>query len=116
MALFLATRRRDAARATLLIERELQKRRDVFTLDAHAWALFAAGRISEAKQRMDEALAAGTVDGRLFLHAAAIEQEYGNHQHAQKWAEKAATVRAMLLPSEGVELDRVRARVAGRSN
>jgi tetratricopeptide (TPR) repeat protein len=52
--------------------REIGRRRDIFTLDAYAWALSAAGRHREAKAAMDEALAVGTVDSRIRGHARVI--------------------------------------------
>ena len=72
LALFLATRRADVTNAVALAERELQTRADVFSLDALAWSLVAAGRTAEAQVTMTRALAEGTEDGRLFLHAGVI--------------------------------------------
>ena len=72
LALFLATRRAAVTKAVALAERELQTRADIFSLDALAWSLVAAGRTAEAQVTMTRALAEGTEDGRLFLHAGVI--------------------------------------------
>ena len=72
LALYLSTRREDGGKAVDLARREAENRSDVFTLDALAWALVSAGQMREASALMDRALAEGTEDGRLFLHAAVI--------------------------------------------
>jgi tetratricopeptide (TPR) repeat protein len=105
-ALYLASRRTDAAKAIALAEEELQARADVFTLDAHAWTLAASGRIDEAREAMGRALAEGTADARLFLHAGVINAAAGRHREARQWLRKAERLRATLLPSEAAELAR----------
>jgi tetratricopeptide (TPR) repeat protein len=107
VALFLSTRGSDAARALDLARREMTTRSDVFTLDSLAWALRAAGRLDEATDVMTKALAAGTEDGRLFLHAATIAAANGRHADAGRWARKAHSLRFTLLPSELDLLGRV---------
>jgi tetratricopeptide (TPR) repeat protein len=105
LALFLATRQRDSSRAVALAERELSVRADVFTHDAHAWALFSAGRSAEAGAAMERALAEGTRDARLFLHAASIAAANGRRADARGWLRKAEALKFTLLPSE---LDQLR--------
>jgi tetratricopeptide (TPR) repeat protein len=100
LALYLATRNQDVDRAVALAREELKKRADVLTLDALAWALTRAGQIDEASAVIARALAEGTEDGRLFLHAAAIAAASGRPQDAARWARKAQTFRFTLLPSE----------------
>ena len=100
VALYLSTRREDVGRAVALAREELQKRSDIFTLDALAWALARAGNIDEASALMTRALAEGTEDGRLFVHAAAIAAAAGRSEDAARWARKARTFRFTLLPSE----------------
>ncbi len=100
LALYLSTRREDAAKAVDLARTELKNRGDVFTLDALAWALARAGKVDEAATYMNRALAEGTQDGRLFLHAAAIAAAGGRQADAARWARKARTFRFTLLPSE----------------
>jgi tetratricopeptide (TPR) repeat protein len=100
VALYLATRQMDVDKAVDLARAELEKRNDVFTLDALAWALARTGRIEEASTVMSRALVEGTQDGRLFLHAAAIAAAGGHPNDAARWARKAQMNRFTLLPSE----------------
>jgi tetratricopeptide (TPR) repeat protein len=107
LALFLATRRTESSKAINLAEQELKTRQDVFTLDALAWALFAGGRVDEARGFMTRALGEGTRDGRLFLHAAAIAAAAGDGREAARWRARAEETRSMLLPSERTILARL---------
>jgi tetratricopeptide (TPR) repeat protein len=104
-ALFLATRQRDPAQAIALAERELTVRGDVFTHDALAWALASAGRLDEAQRHMTLALAAGTRDARLFLHAASLARAARRPAETRRWLQKARPLAATLLPSERDLLD-----------
>jgi hypothetical protein len=49
---------------------------------------------------MTRALAEGTEDGRLFLHAAVIAAADGRRADAARYARKAHALRFTLLPSE----------------
>jgi tetratricopeptide (TPR) repeat protein len=100
LALYLSTRRADTGHAVELARRELERRRDVFTLDSLAWALASSGQLDEAATLMTQALAEGTADGRLFLHAAVIAAAGGRAADAARWASRARTLRFTLLPSE----------------
>ena len=76
-------------------------RRDVFTEDARAWALAAAGRLDEARAAMDRALCQQhTKDARLFLHAGVIAASTGRRADARHWLAQADALRSTLLPSE----------------
>ena len=100
LALFLATRGESAETALALTERELLQRADIFTHDARAWALAAAGHIDEAHATMTRALAENTHDARLFLHAGLIAASAGRPAEARTWLAKADELRSALLPSE----------------
>ena len=100
VALYLATRGEDESTALSLADAELELRADVFTLDARAWALAASGRTADALTAIQPALAEGTEDARLFLHAGVIHAAAGNRREASRWLDKAARLRSMLLPSE----------------
>jgi tetratricopeptide (TPR) repeat protein len=104
LALYLATRRTDPEKALALAEEELRTRADVFTLDAHAWALAAVGRVAEARQVIERAMAEGTEDARIFLHAGVIHDAAGQRREAIRWLSKAERLSATLLPSEAREL------------
>jgi hypothetical protein len=105
LALYLATHNRDVERAVRLAEQELANRGDVFSHDAMAWALAAAGRVSEAQQHLNQALSEGTTDARLSLHAGVIAALNGDQKQASKWLNAAAATQQMLLPSERAQLD-----------
>lgn len=64
--------RRRPAEALRIAEGEVARRRDVYTLDAYAWALAANGRLADARRAMDEALAVGVRDPRIRRHAEVI--------------------------------------------
>ena len=104
LSLFLATRQQDAERAVRLAKQELTNRQDVFTHDALAWALAAAGRVTEAQQHITQALSEGTADPRLHLHAGVIAALNNDRKSAKRWLEKASTAQQMLLPSERAQL------------
>ena len=54
--------------------KDLDLRRNFSTLAALAWALYRAGQFLEARELMDEALASGAKDARLFKTAGMIYQ------------------------------------------
>jgi tetratricopeptide (TPR) repeat protein len=104
MALFLATRHESPETALRLARAELDSRCDVFTHDALAWSLAAAGNVVEAQNEMQRALAEGTQDARLFFHAGVIASQAGNAADAERWFRKASELSHLLLPSERDEL------------
>ena len=63
-------------------------RQDVFTLDAHAWALAANGQIAHAREVMARAVGQGTEDGRLFLHVVGLRPAAGRRAEARRWLKK----------------------------
>jgi tetratricopeptide (TPR) repeat protein len=100
LALFLTTRGERFDTALYLAEQETNVRRDVFTLDALAWALAATGRANEARNQIQNALAEGTEDARLFYHAGSILARNGQKQEAKIMLHRAKAMKQMLLPSE----------------
>ena len=114
-ALYLATRGENVELATRLSEKELDCRSDVFTHDALAWSLAATGRVQEARERMEMALAEGTQDARLFFHAAVISTRCGRPLEAGAWLEKTGKLVHLLLPSERKQFQTVAARLANQT-
>lgn len=112
-SIYLATRGEDATLAVRLAEEELKQRQDVFTHDALAWALAAAGRIEEARTQVELALAAHTQDARLWFHAAVIAARAGQSDAAQERFARAAGMMNLLLPSEQNELLKLAETLAG---
>nr|MBA3913305.1 hypothetical protein [Terriglobales bacterium] len=64
--------------ALRVAEREYSWRKDVYTIDAYAWALHVNGRDSEALKQMERALAVGVRDPPMLLHAGEIAIGLGN--------------------------------------
>jgi tetratricopeptide (TPR) repeat protein len=104
LALYLATRHESPETALRLARAELDARGDVFTHDALAWSLAAAGKLTEAHTEMQRALAEGTQDARLFFHAGIIASQAGHSAEAERWLRKASELSHLLLPSERNEL------------
>jgi tetratricopeptide (TPR) repeat protein len=104
LALFFATRHENPGTALRLARTELDSRSDVFTHDALAWSLAAAGNLAEAYNEIQRALAEGTEDARLFFHAAVIASKAGYEADAERWLRKASELSQLLLPSERNEL------------
>jgi tetratricopeptide (TPR) repeat protein len=61
-------------RALELAEGELQFRRDIYSYDALAWALYTNHRYQEAQEAMDKALKLGTPEPQFKQHAQAIAE------------------------------------------
>jgi tetratricopeptide (TPR) repeat protein len=110
-ALYLATCGESVDTAVTLTQDELKTRRDVFTLDAAAWALASTGRTGEARDLIRLAVAEGTNDARLFYHAGSIASLDGDRLEAKKWLIRADRLKQMLLPSERSRLKLLLARV-----
>jgi len=62
------------AEALKLAATEYESRKDIFTCDSLAWALYKNGRIAEAKNVIKEALRTGSKDQRINDHAIKINQ------------------------------------------
>jgi tetratricopeptide (TPR) repeat protein len=65
---------RNLPEALTLATREYETRKDIFTCDSFAWALFKNGRVQEAKTIIDEALRTGSKDTRINSHADTISK------------------------------------------
>ena len=115
LSIFLATHQHDVERAVRLAEQELTNRGDVFSHDALAWALAAAGRPSEAQQQMNQALSEGTADARLYLHAGVIATLNGDNSRATRWLKAATAIQQMLWPSERTQLETWRQKIRHNS-
>jgi len=98
---------RKPAEAVRIAAIERAHRGDVFTLDAHAWALSAAGRHAEARREIDRALAVGIRDATMLYHAGTIASRQGDRQAARTHLEASLAVNPRSPVAE-----RVRAEVA----
>jgi len=71
--------------ALAIAEREIARRRDVFTRDAFAWALHRSGKSAEARPEIEAALAVGVKDARMLYHAGAISAASGERERATRY-------------------------------
>jgi len=69
---------------------EREQRKDVFTCDLLAWALFKNGDMPAAKAAMKETLRLGTKDARISYHAGMIFSASRSQSAAKKYLKQAA--------------------------
>jgi tetratricopeptide (TPR) repeat protein len=72
LILYYADYAKQPGKALEVAQREIARRRDVFTLDCYAWALHVNGQDKEARKQIESALKVGIRDARLFRHAGEI--------------------------------------------
>lgn len=64
----------EPAEALEVAQRELERRRDVLTLDCYAWALAANGQYEAAQEQIQKALRVGVKDPKILAHARFIAE------------------------------------------
>jgi tetratricopeptide (TPR) repeat protein len=106
LARLLAARGR-AGDALAAAERAATLRRDIFTMDALAWASLKAGRVGAARRASDQALRTGTCDRAILYHAAAIALAAGNRSRARDLAGRAVDGHPDFDPLLGAEARRL---------
>jgi tetratricopeptide (TPR) repeat protein len=107
LALFLANRRSEPARAIELARAELGVRGDVYTEDALAWALHAAGQLPEAEKYAERALRLGTRDALLLYHLGTIRIARGKVAAGKALLEQALMQNAHFDRTGAVEARRL---------
>lgn len=80
---------RNLDEALALARKERERRKDIYTCDALAWALYKKGQFAEAKAAMDEALRLNTRDPRLLYHAGMIAKALGDRPAAANYLKAA---------------------------
>jgi tetratricopeptide (TPR) repeat protein len=90
LVFYYVDRGQQPAKALQLAERQYAWRRDVYTLDAYAWALHCNGRDTEAHKQIEAALAVGVRNARLFRHAGVIALNSGDRAAAERYLKQAA--------------------------
>ena len=70
------------AEALAVAREELERRRDVFTRQAYAWALYRSGELSEALAALEPPLALGLRDVDLYYRAGVIAAATGDERAA----------------------------------
>jgi tetratricopeptide (TPR) repeat protein len=81
---------RQPAKALEVAQREIARRRDVFTLDSYAWALYQNGQYEEARKQIETALAVGIRDAKIFRHAGEIALKSGDKAAAERYLRESA--------------------------
>jgi tetratricopeptide (TPR) repeat protein len=78
VALYYAVKNKRVDHALALARSELEKRKDIYTEEALAWALFRNGKNGEAKEAITRARRLGTRDARLMAHEGRIRIANGD--------------------------------------
>jgi len=96
------------AEALRIARIEAGRRRDVYTLDAYAWALHANGRNEEAQKQISAALGVGVRDARLFYHAGVIAAARGDDSAAARYFQQslATNGQSPVAPKARAALER----------
>jgi tetratricopeptide (TPR) repeat protein len=119
LALFYADHDRKLPEALELARRELQVRRDIYTYDLLAWALYKNGRAREALEPLAEALRLGTRDARLLFHAGMIHHALGDTAAARGYLEQALALHPLFDPLQAGlasrTLEQIRPRRSGQA-
>lgn len=97
-ALYLADHGQNAALALTLANAESAVREDVYAYDTLAWALHANGQQTEALSTARTALAKGTVDARVLIHAGLIELANGLTAEGQAHLRQGLDLRPAFSP------------------
>ncbi len=84
LALFRADHGGDLDEALRVARDSLETRRDVYGYDTLGWILYRLGRLDEAREAADAALALGTPDPRLWFHAGMISAALGDEVRARE--------------------------------
>jgi tetratricopeptide (TPR) repeat protein len=86
--------------ALTLATREYEARKDIFTCDSFAWALYKNGRVEEAKKVIDEALRTGSQDARINYHAGIIYKSLNIRDKAARYLRLGAVINSSFDPSQ----------------
>jgi len=87
-------RERNPGEALRIATREIERRKDVHTRDAYAWALSANARTPEAREQIDVALAVGLQDADMYYRAGIIAHRQGDRAAATKYLERSLAINA----------------------
>src|SRR5215475_4635480 len=90
LVFYYADHAHEPVKALEIARREYAWRHDVYTVDAYAWALHVNRKDQEARKQIENALAVGTRDAKLFDHAAEIAASLGDVVAARRYSVKAA--------------------------
>ncbi|MBS1872736.1 MAG: tetratricopeptide repeat protein [Acidobacteria bacterium] len=100
LAMIYLDRDRRVERALQLAQAELDIRKDVYTYDALAWALYRNKRYDEADKAAAEALKMGTPEPMFYYHAGLISLAQGRKAEAAQRLKKALTLNPRFDPRQ----------------
>jgi tetratricopeptide (TPR) repeat protein len=98
LALFYADHDMKLSESLDLAQKELEVRRDIYTWDALAWALYKNGKLTEAEEASGKALHFGTKDSLLLFHAGMIAEGLGKHELARTELKQALEINPHFHP------------------
>ena len=96
LALFYADHDLKPEEAYNLAAQEYESRKDIYGADALAWTALKAGKLTEAKDAIKDALKLGTQDAKLFYHAGMIEKASGNNSQAAGYLRNTLKINPMF--------------------
>jgi tetratricopeptide (TPR) repeat protein len=108
MAMIFADHDYHVDRALELATAELDVRKDIYSYDALAWALYKNRKFAEAEQAMAKALRMGTPEPAFYYHAEQIARANGKTKEADEFRSHYANrfVSIAVSSHDGSELDR----------
>src|SRR5208283_5452789 len=89
LAMFYADQGIKLQEALALVRKELEVRHDIYTYDTLAWVLYRNGRLQEAAEAIDKALALHTNDSLLLFHAGMIYHSLAKDSAAEDFLSRA---------------------------
>jgi tetratricopeptide (TPR) repeat protein len=95
LVFYYADHAQQPTRALEIAKQEFAWRRDVYTLDAYAWALHVNGQDAEARKQIETALAVGLRDAKMLDHAGEIALTLGDKAAAERYLEDSASLHAI---------------------
>lgn len=98
LALYYATHGLSPEAALSLARSEYRARKDLYTRDVLALALYRNGQLAEADRLAREAIAAGTLDARLLYHAGLIRSAAARDEAGQREGQSLMTRALHLNP------------------
>src|SRR4029078_3851704 len=82
----------NGAEAVKWAQKDLELRRNFATLAAMSWALYRTGEFSKALELLNESLASGVKDARLFHQAGIIHKAISSNSKADSYLQMAAAI------------------------
>ncbi len=106
-ALFYADHDLHLKEALTLARAEMKVRHDIYAYDTLAWASFKNGKLKEAKQAIDRALARHTLEAGILYHAGRIACAQGKPTEGRALLEHALAINHGFHPTAPAEARRI---------